>query len=42
VRLLATDGAERFARVGGMFLGRELAPADVEIVDLPFAPASVA
>jgi glutamate racemase len=35
VRLLATDGAERFARVGGTFLGRPLVAADVEIVDLP-------
>jgi glutamate racemase len=35
VSLLATDGAERFARVGGTFLGRPIAPADVEIVDLP-------
>jgi glutamate racemase len=35
VTLLATDGAERFARVGGTFLGRSIAPADVEIVDLP-------
>ena len=35
VTLLATDGAERFARVGGVFLGRSLAPADVEIVDIP-------
>lgn len=35
VKLLATDGAERFARVGGTFLGRSLAAADVEIVDLP-------
>ena len=39
VTLLATDGAERFARVGAVFLGRPLAAADVEIVDL--APASV-
>ncbi|HEX9207447.1 MAG TPA: glutamate racemase [Steroidobacteraceae bacterium] len=39
VKLLATDGAERFARVGAVFLGRPLAAADVEIVDL--APASV-
>jgi len=35
VRLLATDGAERFARVGGTFLGRPLVAADIEIVDLP-------
>ena len=40
VKLLATDGAERFARVGAGFLGRPLQPADVEIVDLAFASAS--
>jgi glutamate racemase len=34
VRLLATDSAERFARVGGTFLGRPLQPGDVEVVDL--------
>ena len=34
LRLLATDGATRFARVGGRFLGRDLSWADVEIVDL--------
>ncbi len=34
VSLLATDGAERFARVGSTFLGRALDPADVEVVDL--------
>jgi glutamate racemase len=32
--LLATDGADRFARVGGTFLGQPLAAAQVEIVDL--------
>ena len=42
VTLLATDGAERFARVGGVFLGRPLAPADVEIVDIPQASVVVA
>ena len=31
---LATDGAERFARIGGMFMHRPLRSADVEIVDL--------
>lgn len=31
---LATDGAERFARVGGIFMHHPLTPADVEIVDL--------
>jgi glutamate racemase len=36
VTLLATDGPERFARVGAVFLGRPLAPTDVEIVDLAF------
>ena len=34
LRLLATDGATRFARVGGRFLGHTLSPASVEIVDL--------
>jgi len=40
VRFLATDGAERFARVGGTFLGHPLAPAEVEIVDLAARPAA--
>ncbi len=34
VRWLATDGAARFARVGGIFLGEPLDPAAIEIVDL--------
>ena len=34
IELMATDSAERFARVGGTFLGRPLVPADVEVVDL--------
>ncbi|MEM6511635.1 MAG: glutamate racemase [Pseudomonadota bacterium] len=34
LRLLATDGATRFARVGGHFLGETLATTDIEIVDL--------
>jgi glutamate racemase len=34
VTLLATDGADRFARVGGRFLGEPLTAADVEIIDL--------
>lgn len=34
LRLLATDGAMRFARVGGRFLGRTLTAADVELVDI--------
>lgn len=39
LQLLATDGAERFARVGGQFLGQRIATDEVEIVDLnePFA-----
>jgi glutamate racemase len=32
--LLATDGPERFARVGSIFLGRAVAAADVELVDI--------
>lgn len=39
VKLLATDGPERFARVGAAFLGRPLTPADVELVDLASPPA---
>jgi glutamate racemase len=31
---LATDGARRFARVGGAFLGRALEARDIELVDL--------
>ena len=34
VRLLATDGLERFARVGSRFLERPIAPDEVELVDL--------
>lgn len=34
LRLLATDGARRFARVGGAFLGAALSPEDIELVDL--------
>jgi len=34
LRLLATDGATRFARVGGQFLGEDLAPDDIDLVDL--------
>lgn len=34
ITLLATDSAERFARVGATFLGRSLQPGDVEVVDL--------
>jgi len=33
-RLLATDGAGRFAAVGSRFLGQPIAPEDVEVVDL--------
>lgn len=34
MQLLATDGATRFARVGGQFLGHGLSAADVRLVDL--------
>jgi len=34
LRLLATDGTSRFARVGGRFLDEDLAPDDIELVDL--------
>jgi len=34
LRLLATDGARRFARVGGSFLGTTLSAEDIEVVDL--------
>jgi glutamate racemase len=34
VRLLATDGPERFARVGSVFSGEPIAPTEVELVDL--------
>ncbi len=34
VRFLVTDGEERFARVGPVFLGRDIQPADIERVDL--------
>ena len=34
LRFLATDAPERCARVGEIFLGAKIAPADVELVDL--------
>jgi glutamate racemase len=34
LHLLATDGATRFARVGGRFLGTDLSQKDVTLVDL--------
>ena len=34
VKFLATDAPERFARVGAAFLGQEIDPADVELIDL--------
>jgi glutamate racemase len=34
LRLLATDGQARFARVGAAFLGREIRADQVELVDL--------
>lgn len=37
VQFLATDAPARFARVGAVFLGEAIAPADVELVDLAVA-----
>lgn len=34
VQFMATDGAERFARVGGRFLGHAIESAQVELIDL--------
>ena len=34
LRLMATDGASRFARVGGRFIGEDLDAGDIELVDL--------
>ena len=34
IALMATDGPERFARVGTQFLGQKVAAEDVELVDL--------
>ena len=34
LRLLATDGPARFARLGARFLGEQIAESDVELVDL--------
>ena len=34
LRLMATDGASRFARVGGRFIGEHLDAGDIELVDL--------
>jgi glutamate racemase len=34
LELMATDGVERFARVGATFLGRAIRPQDVALVDL--------
>lgn len=34
VRFLATDGPERFARVGSIFMGHPLSAQDIELVDL--------
>jgi glutamate racemase len=34
LKLLATDGIARFARVGGQFLGEALTAEDVQLVDL--------
>ncbi len=34
VHFLATDGVERFARVGSRFLGRAVSPGEVELINL--------
>ena len=34
VQFVATDGIERFARVGGCFLGRPIAPGEITLIDL--------
>ncbi len=34
IRFFATDSPERFARVGAIFLGRDIDEDDVELVDL--------
>lgn len=34
VQFMATDGAERFARVGSRFLGRAIDPRRIEVIDL--------
>ena len=34
VQFVATDGIERFARVGGSFLGRPIAPGEITLIDL--------
>jgi len=34
IRFFATDSPERFARVGAIFLGRDIDEASVELVDL--------
>jgi len=36
-RFLATDSAERFARVGGIFFGEDIKARNVELVDLRFS-----
>lgn len=38
LRLLATDGPERFARVGTLFLHQALSASDVQLVDLGVRP----
>jgi len=35
IRFFATDSPERFARVGAIFLGRDIDEVSVELVDLP-------
>jgi len=41
LRLSATDGADRFARIGSAFLGKKFSPADIELTDIHPADAPV-
>ena len=38
MRFFSTDSPERFARVGAIFLGRPIDPADVKLIDLRSVP----
>ncbi len=34
LKFLATDGVERFAAIGGRFLGQAIDPETIELIDL--------
>ena len=42
LRLVATDGAARFARTGSAFLGQSFSPEDIELTDIQPSDISVA